>query len=587
MRLFGRWLVSGAVALVFAVACYPGADMVGFGIRTHEVAPAPGWLHVAHPRGGMPYIADEQGRMVILHGVIAAGLIDYWSGNDPKLLAPPPLFAIDPAAYEGGRCPENFATIRNPPLCQNDLVEMSRLGFDLLRLGLSWSLLEPSRGRYSRQYLDRIRQVVGWARTAGLRVILDMHQNSWGRYIGRSSPPPIPGGSVPALSDNSGAPAWATLSWHLPSEKFLGQREENPVVGAAFTSFWVNLEEVQDHYIEGLAFLAQAFKDDSTVLGYGLFNEPWQGFFDQPYFEDLLLFPFYRRALDALTGARDGVACPAGAPALPVCGYPDLGVHVRRQLFFVEPDHIREVTDFATHFPLPVSSYGNVVYGIHAYTHKFTFDALAGLDPSLYPFGGYDQSYDSAAAEAKAMNAALMVTEFGNETYEDSTLLANQLKAQERHLTGSIFWPWKENCAAATTWGVYAGVYGDAKDQRCSYERSSPDAAPKVQNGCLRAAKERLLARAWPRAAPAGFSYSYNPGDGSFAMRGRARAGTPEALVYLPPEVKGEASAEGAKLREEAMPDGSRLLHVAVSGDYTISVAAAPLALQGCPAGSG
>ena len=76
------------------------------------------------------------------------------------------------------------------------------------------------------------------------------------------------------------------------------------------------------------------------------------------------------------------VKAKIGVPALPACGYPDLGVHVRNQLFFVEPDHVREVTDFATHLPLPVSSFGNVVYGIHAYTHKFTLDALTGLPSS-------------------------------------------------------------------------------------------------------------------------------------------------------------------------------------------------------------
>src|SRR5207248_6877734 len=127
------------------------------------------------------------------------------------------------------------------------------------------------------------------------------------------------------------------------------------------------------------------------------------------------------------------------------------------------------------------------------------------------------------------------------------------------HLVGSIFWAWKENWPASTTWGVDAGVYGEAKDQRCAYDRASPDTAPKPQNGCLRASKERLLARAWPRAAPAGFSYSYDPADGSFTMRGRAPADSPEVVVYVPPEVRGQASADGGTLREEWLPDGSRL----------------------------
>ena len=489
MRAIVRGLTVGLLALALSASCYPGADLVGLGIHTLEVGASPGWLHVAHPAGRTPYIADEQGRMVLLRGVVAAGLIDYWSGTDQRTLAAPPLFPIDPAAYDGGRCPQNYATIRNPPLCQNDLAEMRGLGFNTLRLGLSWSLLEPARGHYSRQYLDRIAQVVGWAREQGVYVVLDMHQNAWSRYIGRSEPPPLPGGGAPALSDNSGAPAWATLTWGLPSEKFLGQREENPAVGASFTSFWLDFEGLEDSYIQALAFLGRRFKNDPTVLGYGVFNEPWQGFFGQPYFEDLFLFPFYRRVIDALTGATDGLPCPSAAPPLPMCGYPDLGLHDRRHLFLLEPDHIRELTDFATHLPLPVSSYGNLVYGIHAYTHKYTADALLGLGPSAYPFGGFDQSYDSATAEARAMNAAPMVTEFGNETYEDGTLLANQLAAQERHQFGSIFWPWKENCASNTTWGVYAGVYPAGQSQHCAYEQplASADVSPRPQNGCLRA----------------------------------------------------------------------------------------------------
>lgn len=582
MTRLARGVVVGAIALALSFSCYPGADLVGFRIHTTEQPAGPGRLHVAHPRGGTPYIADDQGRMVLLQGVVAAGLIDYWSGDDPRALDPAPLFPIDPAAYQDGRCPANYATIRNPALCEQDLAQMSRLGFDVLRLGLSWSLLEPQRGHYNRRYLDRIAQVVSWARAQGVYVILDMHQNAWSRYIGRASPAPLPGGVSPALSDNSGAPAWATLTWGLPSEKFLGQREENPAVGAAFTSFWLNVNELEDHYIQALAFLAGRFKEDPTVLGYGVFNEPWQGFFLQPYFEDLLLFPFYRRVIDALTGARDGLPCPAGAPALPACGYPDLGVHADRQLFFLEPDHIREVTDFATHLPLPVSSYGNVVYGIHAYTHKYTLDALTGLPASDYPLRGYDQSYSSAAAEARAMNAALIVSEFGNETYEDATLLRSQLAAQERHLVGSLFWPWKENCSASTTWGVYAGVFPPGASQRCAYDRplGSADLTPKPENGCLRSSKERLLARVWPRAAPPGFSYSYDPASGAFSMQGSARSG--EVLVYVPPEVRGAASVGGGPLQVETRTDGSRLLHFSVSGRYSVAVAAAPLALTGC-----
>jgi endoglycosylceramidase len=593
-----------ALALGLAGLAYPGADLAALAVTQRSGnAPQGGqlpWLHVAHPGSGLPYIADPQERHVILRGVVTGGLVDYWSGVDADSLHPPPFHPLDPVAYESGRCPPNSATVWQPPLCRNDLTEMAGLGFDVLRLALSWSLLEPEPGRYDRTYLARIRQVVGWAREEGMYVILDMHENAYSRYLPREVPPRLPGGSPTSLNQLTGAPAWAVNTAGLPSEVFLGQREVNPAVGAAFTSFWLNVpvagaageapgRGLQDHYIGALSALARRFVGDSTVVGYGAFNEPWPGFVAPPLFEDLLLFPFYRRVVDALTGAGDGLPCPASWPALPACGYPDLGIHDRRHLFFVEPDHLREQTDLLTHLPMPISSYANLVYSIHAYTHKFTLDALAGQSPqrASYPPGGFELSYASAEAEARAAGAALFVTEFGNEPETDSLLLANQLREQERHQVGGTLWPWKENCTLTTSWGVYDGVYAGQRDQRCAYDRPPPsDVALKPQNGCLRPGRERLLARVQPRAAAGRIrSYAYDPDSGGFQLLASAAARAPDTLVFVPKQVRGAVSVDGAAVLRalDQQPDGSRLLRVApLGGEYRVAVAAAPLALTPC-----
>ena len=565
-------------------------------------AGAPPWLHVEHPSRQRPFIADEMGRVVILRGVATGGLIDYWSGTDPAALRPAPFFPVDPAAYEG-RCPSNSITIRQPPLCREDLTEMRALGFNVLRLGLSWSLLEPDPGVYDRRYLDRIAQVVGWARDEGIYVILDMHENAYSRYLARPVPPPLPGGSPTSLNQLSGAPPWAAITDFWPSEVYLGQRELNPAVFAAFNSFWLNRHVtgrtgeapgsgLQDHYIGALATLARRFKDDSTVAGYGLFNEPWPGFLPPPAFEDLFLFPFYRRVIDALTGAGDGLSCPGSAWAVPACGYRDLGIHDRAHLFFVEPDHLRAQTDFPTSVPLPFSSSANLVYSIHAYTHVFTLDALAGQDPwrASYPPGGFELSYDSAELEARAMRAALFVDELGNQPADDALLLANQLQAQERHQIGSTLWTWKENCAVVPTWGVYDGVFGAQSDQRCAYDRppgAGADAAAH-QNGCLRPLRERLLARVWPRALAAASSnvtYSYDPGTGLLNLIASGPAGAPETLLFVPRQVRGAVGVTGAAVISgtDQGQDGSRLVHVLPQGGfYRVVVLPAPLALTPC-----
>ena len=585
------------VALL-SLLTYPGAGLVAAATRMRPapaagLAPAgtPPWLHVEHPAGPLAYIADPERRRVLLRGVVSGGLVDYWSGSDPTVLAPPPAHPVDPAAYADGRCPANAPTVSQPPLCERDLAQMRALGFNVLRLALSWSLLEPSPGAYDGRYLDRIAQVVGWARAQGIYVILDMHENADARFFARPVPPPLPGGTPTALNQLSGAPAWAVRPLRLPSEVYLGQRELNPAVNGAFTSFWLDRAGLQEHYLGAVAALARRFADDSTVVGYSPFNEPWPGLISPPAFDDLFLWPFYRRVIDAITGAGDGLSCPSWATPLAVCGYPDLGVRDRHHFVFLESDHLREQFDLPTHLPMPVSSYPNLVYTIHAYTHQFTIEAIAGQRPdrAQYPPGGFEQSYASAEAEARSVGAALFVSEFGNPPELDGLLLTNQLQEQERHLVGATLWPWKENCSLGTTWGVYEGVFGAAPDQRCAVDRppgSLDAAAAWAQEGCLRGGRERLLARVAPRAiAGSDVRYHYDPATGAFHLTAAAPPGAPMAEIVVPPEVTGAATASAGAALERVVdgPDGSRLLVVRPQGGlFAVDVAAAPLRLVGC-----
>ena len=513
---------------------------------------------------------------------MAAGLVDYWSGTVEDNSQPPPLFPISASAYAAG-CPTNFLTIRNPPLCKNDFAEMRALGFNVVRLALSWSLLEPAPGAYSTEYLDRIAQVVGWARDQGIYVILDMHENAYSRYISRPAKVTLPGAKLPSLADQTGAPRWATLTDGLPGDKYLGQRELSLSVGAAFTNFWFNAKVggvgLQDHYLGAVATLARRFKDESAVVGFGAFNEPWPGFVAPPASDDLLIYPFYRRLIDAITGVADGVRCPTGFPALPICGHPSLGVDDRRHIFFLEADHLREVTDFPTSLALPISSYPNLAFAIHPYTHKYTLDALLGVKPSqsAYPFGGYRQAYATAEAEARSMGAALFVSEFGNEPELDAALLTNELRRQDEYGTGSTYWPWKENCGGST-WGIYNGPIGNTD---CAYQRAAGKipTGPQPESGCLRQSKERLLARPTVLAAVGrGLKYAYDPASGLFGLSATAPAGnTLATLVLVPKEVTGLASQPSAVLA-----DGGRLVRFVPSGPYTVTIARAPLKLSGC-----
>jgi endoglycosylceramidase len=555
-----RRAALGLLILAVATLTYPGALLTSLATRA---TPAPtassgpsgalAWLHVAHPAGGRPFIADDQGRLVLLHGAIPASLLEFGPGRGP-------VYPLDTTAYVDRMCPANSAASRYPPLCQDDLDAMARLGFNSIRLPLSWSLLEPERGKFNATYLDRVAQIVDWARELRMYVIVDMHQNAFSHYVGA-------GDSTVDLSYDSGAPEWATITDGLPSHVVDKQRELNAAVLEATTNFWYDRGGIQDEYLSTLAFVARRFRDDPVVAGYSIYNEPLPGWSLPPGFEDLLLFPFYRRAIDAITGAHDGLPCWSGIFMPAVCGYRDLGVDDRRHLIFLDAGLLRQVTDFPTHLGMPVSSYPNVVLSIHAYTHIFTLDNLLPqlVSKSSYPWGGYDQSYSLAEREARAMDAALFVAEFGNAPSDDGTILSAQVLEQEKHLTGFEFWPWKENGGG---WGVY-----------------SPPASTSDSSGCLRASRERLLARVYPRAtADLTANFHYDSSDGGFTMKGHGRPGDPSTVVYVPPEVTGQISVDdGVRAVVSPQADGSRLVLASPSGgDFVIAVAPAPLALAGC-----
>lgn len=558
--MIGRALITAAIVVV-ALVTYPGALLTSLATRiTPATSTSPGsrgalpWLHVEHPRGERPYIADEQGRMVILHGQTPASLLEFGPGTSP-------VYPIDPAAYVGGACPANDPDHdRYPPLCEADLTAMASLGSNLVRLPISWSVLEPRRGEINEMLLDRIAQIVEWARALHMYVIIDMHQNGYSHYVG-----PGPGVN---LAFNSGAPAWATFTDGLPSSAYNSQREVNATVFEATTSFWYDRAGIQDEYIAALARVVERFKDDSVVAGFGVYNEPWFGWNLPPGFDDLLLFPFYRRAIDAVTGIHDGLPCWTGLFMPAVCGYRDLGVGDRRHLLFLDTGLQREITDFPTHLGLPISSYPNLVLGLHAYTHIYTLDQFVPQLSDSYPPGGYDGSWDYAEREAKSMDMALFMEEFGNDPGDDARILEAQLREAEKHRVGWAFWTWKENGknkSRGSPWGVF-------------------DPSRTASSGCIRLRRELLLAGAYPRltADPAAI-YAFEP-TGIFTLRATGSAGQPSTLVYIPREVTGAISSDGGvQIVVSDETDGSRLVFgTPTGGRYSISVASGPPALTAC-----
>ena len=515
MRRLARCLCAAIAALVAVPAAAAGALPKA---PPRDLA----FLHVGSPSPvtGLARVVDSHGRTVLLKGVNVDGIVDYWDADQkhppaPEKLKPP--YPSNPARYAHGRCPPDNRRVEGVVTCQFDFDQMRPLGYDVIRLNLSWSLLEPRPGKIDATYMNRIAQVVRWARARGIYVVLDMHQDAWSKFVYTRGEPCV--GDFQSIRGFDGAPLWASR-YTSPACALHGVRELDPAVAEQFQKFWLNAPApdglgLEDHYTSVLVALAKRFRRNPAVAGYELMNEPQPGFNAPPGESDATeLFPYWGRAVDAVVAQVKGF----------------------KQLFFVEPNVERNVTDAREAPPAPwstFSSYPNVVYAPHIYTGVFTADQ----EVASQRFQPMEDGYQAAMDDAKSLGLPLWIGEFGNNPSDDNTLLPEHYTLQDKYLLGGALWLWKENANdtnASFFWGVYGPPFGRGTPQRKRILLTSR-ATPLTTAGTL-------------------LSVRYSPSGRSFDIRGisrRVRKGDRRraTVVFVPKNVVGRIRARGARLK--------------------------------------
>ncbi|QNS04623.1 cellulase family glycosylhydrolase [Streptomyces xanthii] len=219
------------------------------------------------PTASAPVLTDEHGRTLTLRG---------WNVEDKGNRGDAALSAITERHFR----------------------DLRAKGFDFARLLIFWDDLEPSPGRYSRAYLNKIERVLDWADRYDIHVVLDAHQDVFGPAFG-----------------HRGIPEWATRTDGLPfqrhPEDWFAEYFE-PAVQRAFTHLYED-EDLRQAQARMWKVVADRFAHHPAVLGYDVINEPMGELREG---EDLptaarriereQLTPMYNRVADAIrTEDRD------------------------------------------------------------------------------------------------------------------------------------------------------------------------------------------------------------------------------------------------------------------------------------------
>jgi endoglycosylceramidase len=178
-----------------------------------------------------------------------------------------------------------------PGLPDEDYDQLVTWGVTLARVLLFWEAIEPAPGEYDDVYLATIRDELDRLGERGVDVVLDMHQDVFGRGFG-----------------SSGAPRWACPEAHYATFVWVDPWFLNyltPEVTACFDHVWTT-PEIRERYREAWRHAADVLGDHPAVIGFDVMNEPYPG--SQTRFEQDVLASFYDDVAAALAAAAPGRA---------------------------------------------------------------------------------------------------------------------------------------------------------------------------------------------------------------------------------------------------------------------------------------
>lgn len=486
------WTLANGVLAVLLVA------LVLFVPATPDRAAASAPAGMLRVEGGR--IADGAGNEVLLRGVNVNQLVDFYQYDHEQPVT--------------------------TPFTRDDVEAIAAYGFNVIRLNISWSALEPERGSYDEAYLEKIDDAIAWGRDAGVYTVIDMHQDGWwngGSPAGVQCRP----GTEP-MWGYDGAPEWATITDGAPRCQFTG-RDISPAGNRAFEHFYFNTEGVRDALAQTWGMLGARYANESMVAGFDLFNEP--GFGETaPATTALKLGEFYDDAIGEIRAA--------GA----------------EQIVFVEPSILWSGLGFEVGPHPAFTSEANIVFSPHLYAESITMDRDLGITPIV----SQARQFELAERVADAYDTVVWSGEYGFWGDEVMPRLEQYAALEDAHGLGSAYWVWKQACGDPQN-GVQATGDGLQVQDCATGEWLTP------KTDILAA-----LSRPYPRVVP-GHLEALASTTSTLEFSGLASAESCDLEVWFPGEAKPTMHTTGVERAEIERVDGGWLIRGCVSGKYDVS----------------
>ena len=420
---------------------------------------------------GGPFLTDTSGRRLQFHGVNMVAKCESTSiastaAGSPCLPGPAGAAASEPNYYLALDTSEADPERR---ITESEVETLAAMGFTSARVGIIWAGLEPgplgvepNDPRYCTAhangtafaalapadepfdqaaidaYLANIDGLVAMLARHGIRSLIDMHQDDYSAAFYNAT------GTTPWKAE--GAPLWAVCTGAASSGAALPPSSAAAWGTAPYTDsrittaighFWANdvSANLQGEYIRTFAAVATHYQGNAAVLGYDLFNEPFNNTLDE------VVAPLLNSELQCIYAGKTYAPLSCGL-TLPPQQSPDSGLIPALQaadpghLEFFEPDAAANLGDPNTIAVLESLPFTNLVYGFHVYPQPAGNTVLEQLILS-------EEQLSRGLMQTKQSGGpAWFMTEFGaaNDVGDD----ANYGKLADSMFLSWMYWAAKE-----------------------------------------------------------------------------------------------------------------------------------------------